>query len=106
MEKVGVDMEIQEYEKMKKQVEIYESATRILNLIDTYKREINNYQQYKKEVFEIEISQSNNKNNIVPHQKIYFTGETKDKIIDVIIDSYEEEIERLKKNFENIKYEV
>ena len=99
-------MEIQEYEKMKKQVEIHERATRILSGINFHKTEIKMYQQYKKEVFEIEISQSNNKQNIIPHQKIYFIGETKDKIIDVIINSHEKEIERLKEQFESIKYEV
>lgn len=94
-------MDIDKYEKLKEQNKKFEEARRILNFIDTQKIEIKNLETYKIDVFEIEIKPSSNSKN-KPRQSMFFTGEQKDKILDVIIQKHEEYIQKLQEQFEKM----
>ena len=94
-------MELEKYEKLKEQNQKFEEARRILNFIDAQKIEIEHLETYKIDVFEIEIKPSSNSKN-KPRQSMFFTGEQKNKILDVIIQKHEEHIQKLQEQFEKM----
>ena len=99
-------MDMQEYEKMEQLNKIHEKAKKILTNIKTQENEIRRYERYKNDVFEIVVSPSNNERNKVKYANLYFTGESKNKIIDIVIEDHKKALERNKEQFESIKYEV
>ena len=94
-------MELEKYEKLKEQNQKFEEARRILNFIDAQKIEIEHLETYKIDVFEIEIKPTSNSKN-KPRQSMFFTGEQKNKILDVIIQKHEEHIQKLQEQFEKM----